>query len=194
MNSMTCAVRGLVCIGVAGLLAACGERESPSTPRTSSDSTGVRSIPAHVTCSNSWTPNARTFANEMWREQSVRVGPVTLLNAHRLARVPVEQYGTIKIRTLIKPETSVTMRIDASSPPGARVGIGTTDAADDHALRYDPCPAVPRRERAIADVADVGFPLFVSTSGRVCLRVTVEAAGDRTVKVISLGAGRCSGA
>jgi hypothetical protein len=182
-------VAALVC--AAALLAACGGSHSQRKP---SGSAGARSGPAHVRCSSSWTPNTRTFANERWREQSVRLGPVTLLNAERLARAPVEQYGTIKIRTLIEPKTAVTMHVEATSPAGAHVGIGTTQAADERALRYDPCPAVPRSERAIDEVADVGFPLFVSIPSRVCLRVTVEAAGGRFARVISLGAGRCASA
>ncbi len=185
---------------VAALSSGCGLGGSDSEPDQPDRSTApqIQSRPAQVGCDRSWAPNKRTFANPTWRTDSLRLGPVTLLDAKRLARtaivnLPIKNDLPIKIRTLVQPSTPVTIRVGSTVPTSARAGLGTgvSPSAEHEAVSFAPCPAIPREVRAIAELADVGFALFVTTDRRACVPIIVEANGRRYREVLSLGAGRC---
>jgi hypothetical protein len=185
-------MRGLLIAPLAIGLAACGggdagpERRPPSTPAA-----------LRTSCSESWWPNATTFANRRWREQSLTAGPVTFLNAKRLAGVRITGRGSVKIRTLVRPRTPVTIAIARSARDlagfvpmtnGGEAGI----EASRPVLRLEGCDGVPRSEQAVAGLADVGFPVFVAAARKSCVPFEVTPAGGATSRVvISFGAGDC---
>src|SRR5438034_10660805 len=64
-----------------------------------------------MSCDQSWVPNHKTFADRHWRRRSVRIGPVTFMLMRAAADIPVARYGSIKFRTLVEPNTPVTITI-----------------------------------------------------------------------------------
>jgi hypothetical protein len=175
-------------------LAACGggEPDRKAQPPPAPSTAVLR-----ISCGESWWPNARTFANRRWREQSVIAGPVTFLNARRLARVRMSASGSVKIRTLVQPRTPVTIAIGRSARDvagfvpmtnGGEAGI----EASRPLLRLQGCDGVPRSGQAIPGLADVGFPVFIAAATKSCVPIEVTPDGGPTSRVVvSLGAGDC---
>src|SRR6059058_2054438 len=130
------------------MLVACGGGGSHGTADSAAS---VPREELRTGCSESWTPNARTFANRRWRSESIRIGPVTLLNVKRLARVHLRDLGvsSVKIRALVRPRTAVMIAIGhdardvAGFVPLSNGGIAGIDAAKS-SLSLQGCPAVPR--------------------------------------------------
>jgi hypothetical protein len=184
--------RGLLIASLAIGLAACGGADAGPKPRPPSTPAVLR-----TTCSESWWPNATTFANHRWREQSVTAGPVTFLNAKRLAGIRISGRGSVKIRTLVRPRTPVTIAVARSARDlagfvpmtnGGEAGI----EASRPLLRLEGCDGVPRSEQAVAGLADVGFPVFIAAARKSCVPLEVTPEGGVTSRVvISLGAGVC---
>jgi hypothetical protein len=152
-----------------------------------------------IGCEQSWTPNRVTFANPRWRRESIRIGPVTLLNARRLARVHLRELGvgSVKIRTLVRPRTAVTLAIGreardvAGFVPLSNGGVAGIDAAKP-VLSLQGCPGVPRDAQVIRGLADVGYPVSVAVSTDRCVAIEVTEKGRPTQRrVVSFGAGRC---
>jgi hypothetical protein len=187
-------MRRLATAPLALCLAACGGSDTAPKPQPAPERS-----PAvlRTTCSDSWWPNARTFADRRWREHSVTAGPVTFLNAKRLADIRITGHGSVKIRTLVRPRTAVTIAIDRTArrtagfvplTNGGEAGI----EASRPVLRLEGCDGVPRTEQAVAGLADVGFPVSVAATRKSCVPLEVTPDGGPTSRVvISLGAGDC---
>ena len=103
---------------VAAAIAACGGGHALRPERTVGT---PASQVLRTTCAQSWWPNATTFQDRAWRKASVIAGPVTFMNAKRLARAAVEPNTSVKIRTLVRPRTSITLAIDRDSEGQAGV-------------------------------------------------------------------------
>jgi hypothetical protein len=176
------------------VLAACGGASRPDTP-SAHKLQSVVSKTLGVGCSLSWTPNRRTFANPSWQQDSVRLGPVILLDAKRLSSFPVARNHVLKIRTLVRPSTAVTIRIEPVRPRTSTLRLGAIDGAAPtaRALHYEGCSAVPREIRVIRRLPDVGYPMFIAVSRPSCATFTVETRGVSVHRQLSLGAGSCSG-
>ena len=187
-------MRGLVIAPLAVGLAACGGGDAGPKPQPPS---APPPAALRTSCSESWWPNATTFANRRWREQSLTAGPVTFLNAKRLAGIRITGRGSVKIRTLVRPRTPVTIAIARSARdlagfvPMTNGGAAGIEASRPQ-LRLEGCDGVPRSEQAVAGLADVGFPVFVAAARRSCVPFEVTPDGGRTSRVVvSLGAGDC---
>jgi hypothetical protein len=187
--------RGPVIALLALGLAACGKGDGGSMQRPPSlpSPTVLR-----TSCSESWWPTDRTFANPRWREQSVTAPPVTFLNAKQLARVRITGRGSVKIRTLVQPETPVTIAIGRSAR-GTAGFVAMTNAgeagidASRPVLHLAGCAGVPRSEQAIRGLADVGFPVFVAATKKSCVPMEITPDGGPTRHVVvSIGAGSCA--
>jgi hypothetical protein len=187
-------MRGLVIAPLAVGLAACGGGDAGPQPQPPS---APPPAALRTSCSASWWPNATTFANRRWREQSLTAGPVTFLNAKRLADIRITGRGSVKIRTLVRPRTPVTIAIARSARdlagfvPMTNGGAAGIEASRPQ-LRLEGCDGVPRSEQAVAGLADVGFPVFVAAARRSCVPFEVTPDGGRMSRVVvSLGAGQC---
>jgi hypothetical protein len=160
----------------------------------------------HVTCERSWTPTLRTFG-AAWRQNSVRAGSVTLLQARRLAHAPIGNDGrAVKIRTLVHPRTPVTIAIGRSGRsiagivPLERSGQGVPMAETQGTLLLDGCDVgpieqradVPKRLRSLRELGDVGFPLTIAVARPACVPLEITTAGNTIRRTISIGAGRCA--
>jgi hypothetical protein len=138
-----------------------------------------------------------TFANHRWRKQSVTVGPVTLLNVKQLATIRITGRGSVKIRTLVRPQTAVTIAIGQSARgtagfvPMTNAGEAGIDASRP-ILHLEGCDGVPPSEQAIRGLADVGFPVFVAATTKSCVPIEITPDGGPTRRVVvSFGAGKC---
>jgi hypothetical protein len=175
-------------------VAACGGGDTSPKPQPAPER-----APAvlRTSCSDSWWPNARTFADRRWREHSVAAGPVTFLNANRLADIRIAGRGSVKIRTLVRPRTPVTIAIGRTARRTAGfVPLTSGGAAGFEAarplLRLEGCDGVPRSEQAVPGLADVGFPISVAATSQSCVPLEVTPDGGPTSRVVvSLGAGDC---
>jgi hypothetical protein len=150
-----------------------------------------------TTCAQSWWPTSTTFENRAWRSDSVNAGPVTFLNAKRLARAPVQPNTSVKIRTLVRPRTQLTLAIDRGSQaragfvPLSNGGAAGLEAARPSA-RLDGCPGVPPAEQAVKGIADVGYPVSVAVAHAMCVPIDVTPAGGSTRRVvIAIGVHDC---
>jgi hypothetical protein len=142
-------------------------------------------------CTDSWVPTAQTFVGfRDWRRTSVRIGPITLMGAKTgAARRDVAAYGSIKIRTLVRPRTPVTVEIG----PAARSAVGFIAPPDFQAdlpkhgapiLRLAPCRAnfLPYR-----GIVQIGYPMFLRVRHNACVPFVV----GKTRRTVSIGAGSC---
>lgn len=187
--------REAVIVVLALALAGCGVGDTGhKQPTTSAPAPGV----LRTSCTDSWWPNATTFANRRWREQSVTVGPVTFLNVKRLATMRMTGRGSIKIRTLVRPQTPVTIAIGRSARgtagfvPMTNAGEAGIDASRP-LLHLAGCDGVPPSEQAIRGLADVGFPVFVAATTKSCMPMEITPDGGPTRHVVvSFGAGNCA--
>ena len=124
-------------------------------------------------------------------------GPVTFLNARRLAGIRIARDGSAKIRTLVAPRTPVTIAIGrtarrtAGFVPLTNGGTAGIEASRP-LLRLEGCDGVPPSEQAIRGLADVGFPVSVAATRKSCIPFEVTPDGGATSRVVvSLGAGDC---
>lgn len=180
-------------LGLALLSCGGGSASAPQEPAVVPPPAVLR-----TTCAESWWPTSATFTNRHWRAQSVFAGPVTFLNAKRLARLATDGEASVKIRTLVRPETPVTiaigrrMRRTAGFVPlnnGGEAGI----EASRPVLHLEGCTGVPRDSQALRGLSDIGFPVFVATTKAHCVDLEVTPEGRRTQHVVvSLGAGKCA--
>jgi hypothetical protein len=190
-------VRSTIVLGMppaAAVIAACGGHAS-RPDRT------VGTPVSHVlrtTCAQSWWPNSTTFENRAWRRDSVNAGPVTFLNAKRLAWAPVQPNTSVKIRTLVRPRTQVTLAIGRGSQaragfvPLSNGGAAGLEAARPSA-RLDGCPGVPPAEQAVKGIADVGYPVSVAVARAMCVPIEVTPAGGLPRRVVlAIGVHDCS--
>ena len=149
-------------------------------------------------CNDSWVPTAETFVGfRDWRRTSIRVGPITLMGAKTgAAHRDVAAYGSIKIRTLVRPRTPVTVEI----APAARSAVGFVappgfqEVWPKHGapiLQLAPCRAnfLPYR-----GIVQIGYPMFLRVRHNACVPLTVrETRSGRSVRAtVSIGAGRCA--
>jgi hypothetical protein len=189
------AFRWLLVTVLATSFVACGgtENASKTTSQPPASDAAFR-----TSCTESWWPTAATFTNHHWRKESVTVGPVTFLNVKRLASIRITGQGSVKIRTLVRPRTPVTIAIGRSArgtagfvpmTNGGEAGI----EASRPSLHLAGCDGVPPGEQAIRGLADVGFPVFVAATRKTCVPMEITPDGGPTHRVlVSLGAGRCS--
>lgn len=147
-------------------------------------------------CNSSYWPNETTFADRRWRAHSVTAGPVTFLNAKRLARAPVGEDVAVKIRTLVAPSTPVTIAIGRAAR--ATAGFvptlnGASFAAARPAMHLAGCDGVPPGEQVERGVADVGYPMSVVAQRAGCVPIDVTPDGGRSRRVvIALGVRSCA--
>jgi hypothetical protein len=150
-----------------------------------------------ASCAESWVPTARTFVGfKNWRRTSIRIGPITLMGAKTAARRDVAAYGSIKFRTLVRPQTPVTVEIG----PAARSAVGFVAEADASRsiwpahgapiMQLAPCPMnfLPYH-----GLRAIGYPMFLRVRHNACVGLTVREtrSGRSTRGTVSIGAGRC---
>jgi hypothetical protein len=178
------AFAGAAAVVVAAALAAgCDSRNKPPQ----------RLAVVRESCAASWVPTGRTFVGfANWRRTSIRIGPITLMGAKTAtAHRDVAAYGSVKFRTLVRPQTPVTVEIGQT----ARSAVGfvsTRDAGRSvwpaHGapiLRLAPCRAdFP----PIRGLLAIGYGMFLRVRHNACVPLTV----GQTRRTVSIGAGRCS--
>jgi hypothetical protein len=150
-----------------------------------------------LSCAHAWVPTALTFKGyRAWRATSIRIGPITLMGAKAAARRDVAAIGNVKFRTLVRPQTGVTVTI----ADAARSAVGFVAPLDaEHSiwpahgaaiLKLAPCAAnYPRTHGVLA----VGYPMYLRVRRNVCALVTVEdlRRGLSTERKVAIGVRRC---
>jgi hypothetical protein len=178
---LTLVVGAVLATGAATLATGCDSRSTP--PK--------RLAVVRASCAASWVPTARTFVGfGDWRRTSIRIGPITLMGAKTAARRNVAAYGSIKFRTLVRPQTPVTVEI----APAARSAVGFVAEADASRsiwpahgapiLRLAPCRA---NFPPFHGLRAIGYGMFLRVRRNACVPLTV----GQTRRTVSIGAGRC---
>lgn len=196
--------RTAFCFAALTMLAGCGGKDRPHAASsrgvaaaTDQSLQGDRRL--RLSCDQSWVPNRRTFTDRRWRRRSIRMGPVTLMLARAAADIPVARYGSIKFRTLVEPNTPVTITIgeDAQRDIGFYpINVESSGELPPNAkptLVLAGCPAVDRSLQVERGVRGVGYPVFLAVARNRCVPLEVRVRGRRPIqRVVSLGAGSCA--
>jgi hypothetical protein len=183
-------------IAALALLAGCegdgdGRRDAGSPAR----STAVARFPCH----GGFVPE-RGFLGKDWRRRSVRIGPLTILNAPAWAQAGFSSRRGYKLRVLFPPSRSI--EIEFADDGRRRVGFLATGTQEwsgspsdlQRAIRIEHCPRLPPELREPPAGRRYGYGLVVGVRRESCVPLVVTRDGGRSHRgVVSFGAGKCAG-
>lgn len=174
---------------LAAVVAGCGDRGH----RAPASAAAAEPAAIRLTCDDSWIPNRRTFAAREWRRNSIRLGPLTLLNARRLRWAPDDVLGELKIRTLMRPGASARLSLERTAP--ARAAFAAVPiTARRRVVEFPGCVPVPADQRTFPDLGDRGFPLILAAPGPGCYDIAVTAGATTIRHRLKVGVRRCAAA
>jgi hypothetical protein len=188
----------LVAAGCIGVGSDADDGRAGSSARSASSELRVQRLP----CSAAFGSPRREWFRARYPRWSVRIGPVTFLDARRAARAPLARRGGTKLPVLLEPNRDVTIAIAGEARDAAGFvahyngfppGPGPVPDNAYAALRLEGCPPTPREVRIAPEIDGVFFATFMAIARDACVPLEVTPDRGRVIRrVVSLGAGRCT--